>query len=304
MEFLKPYGDLYFGKFRTDYANTRFLNIKNSILQQLLHIDHIDNTLHQHIWFKIYLLHHSITDSWRWPCLLNGLSSADLTWGTGQTRFFATGIRYANPWDYLNTLFFENKQTSVNNFLSQYELIKNDEDLHRVLNLTVDTIDPIPEVKFYISFKNNQFLLEGLHDNQENYYHNVSSEYLEQIVAWKKQYGPKPTLYVFSSRPDLIYDSQQVWGDIVPIKNEQYTSNDIVSEKIYESQLFHAHNMRKFGNTHMLYIADPRPLDVSEFLFWVDLKYSSYIDVNWKYAFIRPDQQYLAKFISLSNILE
>jgi hypothetical protein len=238
-------------------------------------------------------------ESWRLPALINE-TGLNLNWNTGQGRFLATGMCLPDPHTKLKFLLLQNKNTPADRFLQDPTLITTDQQLHEILNLSNNTGN-IVEMEFQLEQNGSHLTLSSLYNGDQSHHYDAGTPYLEQFKLWQQTYGQRPVLHIYTDWPELITDSENVWT-IRHQGNSTITKTDDFKIGYLERQLINQIGNPVHGLDHVLYVTDPRPIDVSDFLCWVDLTHSAYISCHGQFVLFRPDGNYASTLIDISYL--
>jgi len=283
VDFINQFGSLYYGTLYKRIFLEKFSSEKTYFLNMLINATEVKE-LYQPLWFKQHLLRQRITDVWRWPCLINEITN-NLYWNNGHGRFFAEGMTQPTPWDKLNVLLLQDKESAPDKFLSSSQTIESDEDLHNIINIEYPGNQAFPpSINISLKHKNNCLLLESLYDGNRSHNTDAGKNYLEDFINWKSKYGSHPRLWIYTDWPEQVQDSSNYW--------EIIHAGPAAGNTLKEAFIYNYHNSPAHGNDHVLYVYNPRSIDVSDLLCWVGLAFSSYISTNWDFALVRPDHSY------------
>jgi hypothetical protein len=70
---------------------------------------------------------------------------------------------------------------------------------------------------------------------------------------------------------------------------------------ILEKPCLQLHSDPLYTNEHTLYIIDNKKIDVGDFLPWMDINHTTFIDENWKFIMYRKDQVYKNTFVKIGR---
>jgi hypothetical protein len=185
--------------------------------------------------------------------------------------------------------------------LINYTSINTDEDLHQLLNLKFDrnaVVSPAVKFNFIVEEveKHPRVRLRSINDNPGNELTDTAKKLMFDFVEWRKIYGVRPKLYVYTHNPKLITDQSSSW-------EIAYVGRPI-GEKVSETMLYHyvQSHTPAHGKNHVLYHCTQRKIDVGDFLPWMGTTHSSYIGPDWSFALVRPDTYYKSIQLDLSYI--
>lgn len=294
VEFINSFGQLYYGTMQSELFYKLIRQTKQQFLRDLKNIQTINNE--QPVGFKLHLCRIAVNESWRLPALINQ-SESNLQWKTGQGRFLATGMCLPEPHTKLKFLLLQDKNTQPNYFLQDPKPITTDQELHEILNLPAG--DGNVEMEFQLEQHGSQLMLASLYNGDQLHHYDAGTMYLDRFKAWQQTYGTQPTLHIYTNWPELIVDSANVWS----IKHQgpsPVTKTENFRIGYLERQMFDQVGNPTHGQDHVLYVADSRPIDVSDLLCWVDLTHSAYINANAQFALFRPNKKYVTTLIDVS----
>ena len=297
VQFISSFGNLYHGTMNTELFYKLMKLSKQMFLSDLKNINSLQTT--QPVAFKLHLCRISIKEAWRLPALINQ-TGLNLNWNTGQGRFIATGMCLPDPHTKLKFLLLQNKNTPADQFLQDPTLVTTDQQLHEILNLSNNTGN-IVEMEFQLEQNGSQLQLSSLYNGDQSHHYDVGNVYLDQFKLWQQSYGQRPVLHIYTDWPELITDSENVW-------TIQHQGNSVITKTpdfklgYLEQRLRNQIGAPEHGSDHVLYVTDPRTIDVSDFLCWVDLTYSAYISCHGHFALFRPDDNYVSTLIDISYL--
>jgi hypothetical protein len=295
VKYINSFGNLYYGTMNTDLFYKLLRVSKHEFLSNLKNIKSVTTT--QPVAFKLHLCRVALQESWRLPALINQLGH-NLSWNTGQGRFLATGMCLQNPHNQIKFLLLQDKNTDLGQFLHNPMLVTTDRQLHEILNLSNTGQDTV-EMQVELMQNGAHLTLESLYNGDTSHHYDAGTRYLEQFESWQHSYGFRPTLHIYTNWPELITDSVSAWtiqhqGPSPITKTEHFKIGYL------ERQLFEQIANPTHKTDHVLYVTDPRPIDVSDFLCWTDLIHSAYININGQFALFRPSDNYVTKLIDIS----
>jgi hypothetical protein len=294
VEFIASFGNLYYGTMNTKLFYKLMQQTKQEFLSDLKNIHQVSTT--QPLAFKLHLCRIAIKEPWKLPALINQ-DGLGLSWKTGQGRFLATGMCLPDPHKKLKFLLFQNKDTNADEFLQDPTLITTDQQLHEILNIC--STDNSVAMEFQLEQNGSSLQLASLYNGDQTHHYDAGTLYLDQYKAWRQLYGPRPVLHVYTDWPELITDSANAWT----IKHQGLST--ITKTKNFklgylERQLINQIGNPVHGSDHVLYVTDPRTIDVSDLLCWVDLTHSAYINRYEQFALLRSDTDYINTLIDIS----
>ena len=297
VQFVSSFGNLYYGTMNTELFYKFMKLSKQMFLSDLKNIDRVQTT--QPVAFKLHLCRIAVKEAWRLPVLITQ-AEVDLNWNTGQGRFLATGMCLSEPHTRLKFLLLQNKNTPTDQFLQAPTLITTDQQLHEILNLS-DNTDNIVEMEFELEQNGSHLVLSSLYNGDRSHHYDAGLLYLAQFKLWQQLYGQRPVLHIYTDWPELITDSENAWT-IQHQGNSTITKTDDFKLGYLEMQLINQIGNPIHGSDHVLYVTDPRSIDVSDFLCWVDLTYSAYISCHGQFVLFRPDDNYVSTLVDISYL--
>jgi hypothetical protein len=299
--FLNIFGRLYYGTVNRQYFKQLFQTKKQQFIEQL-RAPTADTEKFSD--FRLRMTRLALTDPWRWPACIN-LVAQEPEWATGNGRTLATGFCRPNPEQHLAVLFFDQTGADVTQWIDNPTEITSDEQLHQLLGLVRD-VTQSPSIQLYSLVRqvNDRtcLFLHGFIDEDLKGYQNsqeaVELTTLKKLQAWQQQY-PQPTLEIYTDWPELITDSAGVWnyriaGDIKHLCHHIFYPGHL--ERLAKNE----HGSQATRN-HVLYVKNPRAIDLSEFLIWVDLEHTTFIDQTWDFLLYQRLDNYKSRMISFSS---
>lgn len=305
LPFLNHFGSLYHGYMNPEhYKITWFTQWK--IVMQVLNtltpgvaIDW-NNYDYKSVAFYLMMLRIAIKQEWDWPALVYRQPSGKWHHENGLSRLVTSGFCQQDPWNRYRVIFQELPNFLPDDVLFNYQKISSDEDLHQILNLTFDrntVVPPVVKIGSIVEEVDSCTRVRLRYINDGEFKDMVNAEaqnLLLDFLEWRKIYGPRPKLYVYTDDPKLILDKSNSW-EIIHV-------GSVPSHKIFESSLYHYTQDPVHSKDHVLYHQSTRKIDVGDFLTWVGPKYSSYIGPDWSFALFRPAEQYKSLLIDVSYL--
>jgi hypothetical protein len=291
---LKNYGtDLYHGYLDpsvfTQYARAQKENLLRLLLQKNLTAD--DQSMLE---FSLNLMHESTQVKWQYPALFNSFDGINLEIETGRNRIFASFMTHQDSWNEVPILI---ASTGVpGESLMKQTLIENDQQLNEVLGGNVTDMWRRPkfclDIKI-LSVKDQKILKLEYIGNGYQYSPNsaVGLEKLRHYHDWQENYCTNPGISIYTNWPELITDSTNFWN--YKIVGPSPAATDGFEQPVYEY-----HNSPNLDTEHVLWVRHPRKIDLSDFLFWINMHQSTYIE-EFTHDFIlyRKHPQYLSSFV-------
>lgn len=299
---LNVFGKLYYGTVNKKYFAQLFQEKKKQFLEQLKTPTTATEKFSD---FRLRMSRLALTDEWKWPACVNIVYN-EPEWATGGGRILASGLCKKNPEQSLKVLCFDQNNTDVGQWLENPVEITTDQQLHKVLKVpytpTQSLVIQLSAILKQIGERTCLFL-HGVIDEELAGYQNSqeSSELavLKKLQQWQTTY-PNPQLEIYTDWPELISDSLHMWnyrivGNISQFAHQLYNPGHLERLAMTEHE-------ESNGRTHVLYIKNPRPIDLSEFLIWVDLDHTTFIDCDWNFVLYQHDTLYKARMISFSSL--
>lgn len=303
LPFLNLFGKLYFGHINREYFNQLFATKRQQFLEDLN-----STATDLDLEFQLRMTRAALTTSWKWPAFVNMVhSDGKPEWATGGSRILASGLCKPNPEQTISVLLFDQTKSSADQWLVDPVEITTDQQLHQVLNLPyTQTQSPSIQISTVLKQVDNQtrLFLHGIIDEElEGYQHSHESttfELLNNLREWQAYHCSCTRLEIYTDWPELIVDSLGIWdkhivGTISQFKNLLFNPSHL--ERLAQN------NQEKSAAIYILYVNEPRPIDLSEFLVWLDIKHTAFIDANWDFLLYRVDPPaYRPTMVSLSTI--
>lgn len=301
---LNVFGRLYYGTISQNYFNRLFQEKKQQFIEQLISPTADTEKFSN---FRLSMTRLALTTEWKWPACIN-LVGDEPEWATGNGRTLATGFAKKNPEQRLTALFFDQAGADVTQWLDNAVEVGTDQQLHTVLGIKYNP-DQSETIQLSALLKQlgdrTCLLLHGVIDEELVGYQN-SQEATElstlcKLQQWQQKY-PVPQLEIYTDWPELICDNAKVWdyqvvGDIKSLSHHIFLPGHL--ERLAKNE--HDSNTTR---SHVLYVKNPRPIDLSELLIWVDLDYTTYIEQDWDFVLYRRDHTYNSRIISISSLLK
>ncbi|NBR23668.1 MAG: hypothetical protein EBU08_07835 [Micrococcales bacterium] len=241
---------------------------------------------------------------WNFPTLCNYSK-----WVNGGSRSVATGMHKRDPWN--SVLGFELVELGQSStMLSDPKEITSTEMLHNVLQL--DNNPPHDSAKVMLItelIKNKIYFLsiENKLDKFDNFSNINSYNIWDSYSAWRSQYPIKPKIKIYTNWPEQIHNYFDAW-DIVEIESGQHIIDEIQgfggrSGRLERFATEEYRNPKEIVD-HVLYVIDPRPIELGELLIWMDMEHNAYIESEWKFLLYRKADIYKTTYIDTSYIMQ
>ena len=271
LPFLNLFGKLYLGNINQEYFSQLFNSKKQRLLEDLN-----SNISNPYLEFRLRMTRAALTTEWKWPAFVNMVyPDGEPEWATGGSRILASGVCKPNPEQTISVLLFDQTNSTVDQWLVNPVEITTDQQLHQVLNLPyIQTQSPAIQLSSVLKQVNNQtrLFLHGIIDEElegyQNSHESTEFELLDNLREWQAYHCSCTRLEIYTDWPELIVDSLGIWdkhivGTISQFKNLLFNPSHL--ERLAQS------NQEKSAAIYILYVNNPRPIDLSEFLVWLDI---------------------------------
>jgi hypothetical protein len=302
---LKNYGtELYHGYLNPPMFTQYAIAQKQHLLSLLLKKNPIADDQFI-LGFCLNLMHQSTTFKWNYPALfnsVNGIKYSELfnsfngiNLETGRNRIFASFMTHQDSWNEIPILMAVTGEPD--NSLMKQTLIENDQQLNEVLG--GDVTDIWTDPKFCLDIKilsvKDQKIPKLEYIGNGNQYSPDSTVGLRKLKLyhdWQENYCTNPGISIYTDWPELITDSTNFWN--YKIVGPSPGGGSIG----FEQPVYEYHHSPNLDTEHVLWVRHPRKIDLSDFLFWVNMHQSTYIE-EFTYDFIlyRKHPQYLSSFV-------
>ena len=314
--FLNSYAVLYHGHFHKQVYIDRFLQVRKQVIQQLIDLpvynscqwsDYFfeNGDSYQNVAFIMYMCRLCRDTRWNFPTVCNYNK-----WVNGGSRSVATGMHKSDPWN--NVLGLELVELGKSSImLSDPKEITSTEMLHNILHLESnnDSYDPA-EVELITELKNGKIYfisIENKFNKFNNFTNTDSYDIWDKYASWRSQYPTKPKIKIYTNWPEQIHTQCAAW-DVVEIVSGQHIINDIqgFGGRTGRLERFASEEYKNPKETvdHVLYVIDPRPIELSDLLIWMDMEHSTYIESTWKFLLYRKADTYTTTYIDTSYIMQ
>jgi hypothetical protein len=126
-------------------------------------------------------------------------------------------------------------------------------------------------------------------------------------VAWRDQYPTKPKIKIYTNWPKQIHNHFDAW-DILKIESSQHIIDEIQGfggrKGRLERWATEEHARPAEAVDHVLYVIDPRPIELGDLLVWMDAEHNTYIESTWKFLLYRKADIYKTTYIDTSYIMQ
>lgn len=319
---LNQFVKLWFGTLTEDYVTCEFINLRKRFVAECITVP-LDSDLDvvKNNWaFRLWMCRVAQNTPWRWP----GTSVSyepeaarfhKFNLNTGNSRLFATGMCKKNPWELLHTLLV-GKNAPDNTYVSNPVEITDDQMLHEILNVpwtqTQDTNQVTVCLKFELQNFNNLLSFVLLPSRETQLLDDPQTETIQKcwdnLMQWRQKYPQKPKIKIHTNWPHQIHNFSNFW-DIVEIVPSQPILDDIqgLGGRVGALEGYAVENYQRSDQTvdHVLYVIDPRPIELADLLVWMDLTHNVFVESEWKFLLYR--KSHLPKknlYINTSYIMQ
>lgn len=285
---------LYRGFLQPDIFTQHAQTQKQILLRHLVDISQETEDSSFILRFCLRLMYEAQETDWRYPALFNN-------WGleTGRSRIFASYMTHRDPWFHVPALFLLDEQTNPDTILQCPQLITDDQILNDILGCDIDKIAYPGRIfiDIRILHTDNKICpkLEYIGDGKEyDPDPGPGHRYLRHYCEWWEKYHENPKISIYTNWPEMLTDSMNFWKRKI-VGSSQTPPGHI------ERLAFFYHGDPDLDTDHVLWITRPRKIDLSDLLFWMDTKYSNYIESNSDFILYRHQPQFLSKFINVPH---
>ena len=313
LAYLNQYAVLYHGHIKEKVCQWRFSQVRQSLIQDLKDLPTItsqqwhqvgftDAGRYQTVAFIMYMCRLGRQTEWNFPVLLN-----HSRWVNGGSRVLASGMTKPNPWNNISGLELVDIGCP-SSMLSDPIEVQSDEMLNHVLGLTFSKHKDTPsKLSLLTELRNNKVYLKSIEDGFERF--NNVNQYiiLDQFTEWRSQYPTKPKIKIYTNWPKQIRNAFNAW-DVVEVVPSQHIIDEIqgFGGRTGRLERFATEEHKTPNKTvdHVLYVIDPRPIELGDLLIWMDLVHSTYIESEWKFLLYRKADVYKTTYIDTSYIMQ
>ena len=184
--------------------------------------------------------------------------------------------------------------------------------LHDVLHLDYDNklLDSDGDILLRTTFKRDLVhleLIEKIHKTFDKRTNPNAYAVWDSYLSWRSQYPISPKIKIYTNWPEQIHNYYRAW-DVVEIESSQPIIDEIQGfggrSGRLERWATEEHKNPKETVDHVLYIIDPRPIELGELLVWMDAEHSTYIESTWKFLLYRKADRYKNTFVDVSYIMQ
>lgn len=306
---LRMFGrQLYYGYMHRDvFLYSYYLSVKHNMLNLFCAYPNDQSSEQQSttMAFNLHLLRAiQNQQGWRWPAIINRDHLGRIDQVSGITRSFVTLMTWPEPWKHYPVLFCEDLHHDIHRTLVDPIKIENDDQLNTALGFTNDDTEWEPRAKLYLHLEPlDTDIYCKLHYIGDGSFHDANPkagrEFLDEYAAWRNRYGKPVKLAVYTQWPDMIINSQQMWDVEIVGTSEGMVIDGRMG---YAERTVHRyHENPQHGDAHVLWMVNPRLIDLREICLWMDMTHSTYISQEWDFLVYRPQDTYKNTFISISR---
>jgi hypothetical protein len=124
---------------------------------------------------------------------------------------------------------------------------------------------------------------------------------LSKLQQWRNTHGNHPRLAVYTNWPELLCNTGNFWN--VTVIGPSQTTMDMTNGRpgLIERNVRDLHKNTEFEYDHVLFVSQPRWLDLADLMFWVDPAVSTLISSDWSCVFYTRSLHYNNCFVDLSH---
>lgn len=292
VEYINNFNQLWFGQIHPIIFKNYFNNQKSKITELLVNLNTIEDNDDYRIGHKLDLCHQALQSKWHSPATATIINQT-IHWESGLSRMLAGGMAWPNPWLHHNLLLLGDNHSADHHMVNHTE-ITSDSTLSELLGLTHTN-----QLSTRVEKNNNQLnfrlgavkKITGARD-----YLIPLSDRVDTLRSWMTKYPQGSRLNVYTDDPTRIVDTAKFWDIHHAGPGPKHNTLTGIDTQLY--------NRTKLNTTgiHEFYVQNStQTVDVAELLFWMDLKYTSFITQDWQYALLRPCGKHYVKTIGLSR---
>jgi hypothetical protein len=303
---LESFGrQLWFGYMHRDvFLYQHYLHAKQNLMHSLCNISEASDQQKRTLAFSLYMMRAGMNQKWRWPALLNRNPMGTVDQSTGNTRAFASIMLHEDPWLTYPVLFAEHGDFDVHALLKDPVRIQSDQQLNEMLGMPYDDSMWEPEVFLYIRMTATKDMIYPQLDYiGDGSYHDHNPVAGHQILAdyegWRSRYQGAVPLAIYTQWPELIRNSQRAWHPEIVGTSEGMLIDHRMAYAERTVSRYHCEPLH--DQQHVLWVTQPRAIDLVDLLAWMDTTHSTYIADDWSFILYRQQSQYLNTFIRISR---
>jgi len=303
VDYLSKFGSLYFGNLKSSLFKEKYFKIRNSNISNLINVQTItDPGRLQNVRFNLHMLRRAQNESWKLPGLLTE-TTRELHWGCGSSRTFASGMCHENAYQQVKFLILQQRLTDPETYLENPILISTDDQLHRVLNISTQKSE-IPLIQLQLNIipehTGARLVLSSISDWDPDDHQLVGQSYFDDFVEWQQLNGKTPTINIYTDWPEKITNGFNAW-------NINFAGPSLLhKEKIHTygtlELLLYNKNNNAVTNEHNLFVLSPRSIELADLLFWVNNKYTAFVEKNLDFVLFKKQSTYLTTQINVSTV--
>jgi len=291
-----------------------FLHRKNYIIRDLDNFNvrgriDIEKNEFRNPALYLYLLRVAQNKDWDYPALANQSFAEEFLGETGGTRAFATGLVKPMPWNHFPILLADHNGVDPGLLLQDPVHIKNDRMLNECLGgeYRSDIWEPTIQLSVDITNVNNSITCRLRHLDHHAYY-NLSVargvDLLENFKKWRIQNPHRPKLKIYTNYPEHIRDVCGIWDWHIVDTFDNFVAGtaQLQSADNLEvlARFYHNHNGHVPVLDHVLWIQQPRVIDLGDLLPWMTTNHTTFISSDQAFVLYRIDHDYSITTVDVS----
>ena len=317
VDFLRPFGTLYHGHLRSEIFEKHYQLLRRELFGML---QTCPNQQYDHDWarlkkddlaafqrlktsaFWLDMMRTSQNQPWRWPAVGEG-GSGQISLVNGRSRLLATGMTKRQPWKNMDFLIWITKNRSIDGIMDHPRSLECDRDLHDVLALQYDDQEyhQPEECHMGIEWTQGQIRLQFFNNAFDPDFTDHAQKIWYNHVTWRKRYGSRPPLQVYTNWPQQIRDSAQFWQWQVIGASQDFIDNLLPGKpgSIHWAMSNHVHG--NVEQDHAMWIVKDEPIDLSDLVCWMDLEHTAFVDSEFRFALYRRDLEYNSVTVDITR---
>lgn len=290
--------DIWLGRFDRDFFRREFDHVREITAQQLIDcasrgLERVDDGEKHNLERKLKMCR-AARDIDRWTYPISGHQIWDRwIWRTGTNRLLGSGLCWAEPWTKIDVMLFVPLGSKPAG-LVDCEQITDDQHLMDRLGIVEDQQATVLAVVFEPHEQAAALAPGAMRERYQDPAHVPSRPFLEQFDLWWQHYRDRPRLHVWTNWPELIKDSAGVW-------DWQHAGTHLPDPSIDWTMFSHSQAYRGDDGDHDLFVQVDRPIDLTDFLFWMDDQHTVYYHERWDFVLRRRTSRRSTQRIEVSR---
>ena len=310
---------LYYGQTLEEKYIEKFLGLRETLIRRLVQLplstsgqwtldpadsDFITSDQQRQVASIIYMCKLSKTTTWDFPMICSNQKSKN-----GGRRVVATGMTTPKPWTQVMCLELVQHGESSSWVHNPVEISSTEMLCTDILKLGPGTSQQDSQVNWTFELKNNEIdfmCIEKSGNPFKKALDENTHKIWDQFVHWRSKYIPGSKIKIYTNWPSQIHNNFGAWN-IVEIYSSQHMIDEIQGfgnrpgrlEKFAQAE----HNTPQETVDHVLYVVDPRPIELGDLLIWANLESNVYIESQWKFLLYRREDFYNSTIIDTSYIM-